>query len=306
MRYAEIIHDSWQVTTDNPRLKWFIFVPSFIAVLIFALEVTWQLYLYLSEFGVIHSEMTLKSISGVFSFLIENNLLGWAIFGIIFLIFFGFILPAWVNGALILGVQQNLKDPEKKIIIRQKFIEGSKYFFPLFELKAVMGLFSFWSILLFMATFFRYFHDSLFTLLWPFFVGYTLIALLISTFLSFAPYFIVLEKMGLSQALKKSLALVFLNFGRTLAILLLMFLVNFRILINVLIILGVPLGIMVAITYFASSTAIIISIILGVVLLGFTAYLTALVEVFSTAVWTEVFMTMRAEQKQLESENEEN
>ena len=85
-----------------------------------------------------------------------------------------------------------------------------------------------------------------------------------------------------------------------------MFLVNFRILINVLIILGVPLGIMVAITYFASSTAIIISIILGVVLLGFTAYLTALVEVFSTAVWTEVFMTMRAEQKQLESENEEN
>jgi hypothetical protein len=78
-----------------------------------------------------------------------------------------------------------------------------------------------------------------------------------------------------------------------------MFLVNIRVIINVIIILLVPIGIFAAFTYFNNSLILILSIILGVMLLAFTAYLTAIIEVFSTAVWTESFLQMRKEQDTL-------
>ena len=121
--------------------------------------------------------------------------------------------------------------------------------------------------------------------------------------MSFAPYFIVCEKKTLSTAIKKSVSIVFLNFGKTMSIILLMFLVNFRILINVVIILGVPLGVLLAMTYFANSVATVLSVLVGIALLGFAAYLTAIVEVFSTAVWTRTFFEMREQQKKLEDES---
>lgn len=302
MRYGEIIYEAWDLTTENTKLKWFVFVPSFVAVLVFVLEIAWQLYLYLGEFGVIESEFSFESIGSLFHFLLDKNLLGWAIFGVIFILFFAFVVPSWVLGGLILGIKQKLHTPEKYLSLRQKMIEGFEYFFKLFEFSAVSGIFSLWSIAIFLATFYRYFHDTFFRLMWPVILIYTIIAFFITIFLSFTPYFIVCEKEGLHNSIKKSVSMVFLNFGKTMSIILLMFLVNFRILINVVIILGVPLGVLLAATYFANSVATILSILIGIALLGFAAYLTAIVEVFSTAVWTRTFFEMREHQKKLEDE----
>ncbi|MCK5460656.1 hypothetical protein KAI58_01600 [Candidatus Gracilibacteria bacterium] len=303
MKYAEIIYEAWDLTTENTKLKWFVFVPSFVAVLVFVLEISWQLYLYLGEFGLIESEFSFEGIGALFHFLLDKNLLGWAIFGVIFILFFAFVVPSWVLGGLILGVKQKLYTPEKYLSLRQKMIEGVEYFFSLFEFSAVSGIFSLWSIAIFLATFYRYFHDTFFRLLWPVLLVYTIIAFFITVFMSFAPYFIVCEKKTLSTAIKKSVSIVFLNFGKTMSIILLMFLVNFRILINVVIILGVPLGVLLAMTYFANSVATVLSVLVGIALLGFAAYLTAIVEVFSTAVWTRTFFEMREQQKKLEDES---
>lgn len=303
MQYAQIIHEAWELTTKNPKLKWFIFVPSFIAVFIFVIEICWQSYLYLSEFGVIESHLSIKNMSEIIQFLLDNNLLPWIIFAIIFVLFFSFVVPSWVLGSLILSVKHKLNSPEKYLSIRQKLIEGFDYFFLLFEFNAVSGVFSLWSIALFLATFFRYFHNSFFLFLWPLLLIYTIFSFFITIFLSFAPYYIVCENQSLTSSIKKSVSLVFLNFGKTMAIMLLMFLVNFRILINVLIIFGVPFGLLAAMTYFTNSFAIVLSFLLGIALLALTSYLTAIIEVFSTAVWVRVFRDFSIHQKKLEDEN---
>ncbi len=299
MRYAQIIQDSWELTTDNPKLKWLVFVPSFVAVIVFVAEVSWQLYLYLGEFKIIDSHFTIESIRTIVNFLAQNHLLGWFIFVLIFILFFAFVVPSWVLGALILGIKQKIIFPQKYCSIKQKLVSAYDYFFQLFEFHAISGLFSLWSIALFTATFYRYFHDSLFKLLWPFLVIYTIFAFFISVFLSFTPYFIVCEKEPLTSAIKKSIGLVFLNFGRTISIMLLMLLVNFRVLLNMIIVLLVPIGIFAAFTYFTNSLILGFSVIIGIGLLAITAYLTAILEVFSTTVWIESFFQMRSAQKAL-------
>lgn len=304
MQYAQIIHEAWELTTKNPKLKWFIFIPSFIAVFIFVLEISWQSYLYLSEFGVIETHLSIHNVSEIIQFLLDNNLLAWTLFAIVFILFFSFAVPSWVLGSLILSVKQKLNNPTKYLSIRQKLIEGFDYFFLLFEFNAVSGVFSLWSIALFLATFFRYFHNSLFLFLWPLLLAYTIFSFFVTIFLSFAPYYIVCKNESLASSIKKSISLVFLNFGRTMSIILLMFLVNFRILINVLMIFGVPFGLLAAMTYFTNSFAIILSFLLGIALLGLTSYLTAIVEVFSTAVWVYVFQEFSTHQKKLENEDD--
>ncbi len=298
MRYAEIIHDAWSLTISNSKLKWLIFIPSFVAVLIFVLEVAWQMYLYWGEFVSDH-EFSIDSISFVFNFLVENNLLGWVVFGTIFILFFVFVVPSWVHAAIILGVKQKLNYPEKYCSVRKKLISAYDYFFRLFELHAIAGIFSLWSIALFIATFYRIFHDSFFKLIWPILIVYAIFASIITIFISFSAYFIVCENKSLVQSINKSINLVFLNFGKTMVIILLMFLVNLRVILNVIVVLLVPIGLFAAFTYFNSSLMLILSIVLGLGLLGFTAYLTAILEVFSTAVWTEAFLQMREDQKKL-------
>jgi hypothetical protein len=50
MNYGQIIKDSWHITVENPRIKWLVLIPSFFGVLIFTIEIAWQLYLYMDKY----------------------------------------------------------------------------------------------------------------------------------------------------------------------------------------------------------------------------------------------------------------
>ncbi len=297
MNYSKVIHLAWQLVNTQPKLKWFAFIPSFVAVLVFVLEVLWQLYLYFSEFGVIDSHINIESIKSTYAFLMEKSLIFWVILTVIFILFFTFIMPSWIRGTLILGIQHAFEKEDTYLSIRQKMIESSNYFFRIFELHALLSPFQYLSIALFVATFYRYYHDSLFTLLVPLLIVHVIISTIIQILFAFTPYFIVEEDATLGEGLKKSIGLVFLNFGTTLAIIFLMFLVNFRVIVNVFVILGVPIVILGSFSYFASSFALTISIIIGIALISLAAYLTAIIEVFSTAVWERAFATLRHKQE---------
>ena len=306
MKYAEVIHDAWEMTQVAKKLKWFTFVPAAVAVLVFVAEVAWQMFWYSEEFGLISSEVSVfGALSNFLNFLVEHNLILLAVFLLIFVLFFAFVLPAWVQSTTILAVRHSFETPDKPLSIRQKMIKGFDYFFELFELNAVLGPFQFLTITFFLLTFYRIFHDSLFKLFFPVIIVYIILSFFINMFTAFSPYFVVCEKDGFGASIKRSIALVFLNFGRTFAVILLMLLVNFRIIINVLVILGVPFGLLIALTYFASSAwlgfAIFIAIVIGVVAIGFAAYLTAVIEVFSVAVWERTFTTLTEEQKLMET-----
>ncbi|MDH3324917.1 MAG: hypothetical protein OEL89_04730 [Candidatus Peregrinibacteria bacterium] len=313
MKYAEVIHDSWEMTQSASKLKWFAFVPAAVAVLVFVAEVIWQMYWYSEEFGFVGEHVSVFAAIGKFiNFLVEHNLILLAVFFLIFVLLFVFVLPAWIQSTMILGVRHKFEKPEKYMSIRQKMIHGFDHFFKLFELNAILAPFQFLTIMFFLLTFFRIFHDSLFKLLSPIIIVYIICAFFINMFFSFAPFFIVCKKEPLGLAIRRSIGLVFLNFGRTFAVILLMLLVNVRIIVNVLVILGVPFGLLIAITYFASSAwlglAIFVSVIIGIVAIGFASYLTAIIEVFSVAVWERTYTTLVEEQDELadkETDNEE-
>jgi hypothetical protein len=303
MKYRQIIHTAWELTTKNKPLLWFVFIPSLVAVLVFVAEVSWQLYLYLGEFGKIDHHISMSDLKHIYQFLIEHDLLGFAIFALIFILFFTFVVPAWVLGTIGLSLKHQLKTPEKQFLLRLKTLDGIKLFFPLFKLHSVLGIFSFLSIALFFATFYRFFHDTVLTILIPAFIVFSIIAFFVNMFTGLAQFYIICDgEREISESLKKSAGVVFMHFTETLAIMLLMFLVNFRILVNVLIILGVPIGFLIAISYFTSSTAIIISIIVAFLLLCFVAYLTAIVEIFSSAVWIQFYYIAKERKEALEDD----
>ncbi|MCF7830827.1 hypothetical protein K9M41_02435 [Candidatus Gracilibacteria bacterium] len=310
MRYAEVIHNAWELTTSSTKLKWFCFVASFAAVVVFIFEIAWQLGMLSAEFGIVEHEFVYKTLGTSLSFLTSHHLLGWALFLLVFILLFEFVLQPWIQATLILAIRQEFNYPEKKLSLRQKIIEGGAYFFKLFEFRALFSPFALMTITLFTVTMYRYYHGDIFSeIVLPVVVPYLIISFFINVFLSFVPYFLVCEKCALGKSIRKSIGLVFLNFGVTMAIILLMFLVNFRIVINVLVVIGVPVGILGAATFFAQSSwlgfMVTLAIIIGVIMVALASYLTAIIEVFSTAVWERAFFRLRAKQIELSSEEEE-
>ena len=304
MNYTAIIKDAWQMTLESPKIKWLIFVPSFMAVLIFVLEMGWQISLYLAKLDVIGDFISLESIRRLIGFLAENGLIGISIVAVVVILLFMFVIPPWITGTIILCIRQKCWHPEKQIHNRQKLVQGLGHFFPLFEFNAATSIFSLIPILLFTATFFRFF-DTWFEFAWPVIAVYSIIALFINLFISFTPYYIVTEKMKVVEAIKRSFALVFLNFGATLMIFLLMLLVNLRILLNVAVVVGVPLAIVAAFVLTKSSTIFMLTMLIGTALMCFTAYVSAIVTIFSTGVWYLSFEILKQRQKEIEEENQQ-
>ena len=274
-------------------------------MLMFVLEIAWQYFFLSEEFGRVRHGFVFEKIGGFFSLLAERGLIGWAIFLVIFVVLFAFVFPAWIQSTLILSIRQKFTHPDRRLSIRQKIIEGFDYFFRLFEFHVVLAPFQIMTIVLFGLTMYRYYHGDIFNFMLPVIIGYGIFALFINLFFAYAPYYMVCEGEEWGPAMKKSVGLVFLNFGTTLGLILLMFLVNIRVVVNVLVVLGVPLGILAAASYFTTSVwfgfAVSVAVIIGIGLMVLAAYLTAVLEVFSIGFWERAFTTLRQEQRQLES-----
>jgi len=302
-RYGKVIHDAWEMTTDLPKLKWFAFIPSFAAVMVFVWEVAWQVYMFTAGRESVESG-AIELAREAFGFLMEHHLIGWAIFSFVFIAFFAFVIPPWLFSTLVLSVRQKRRDPEQPISIRQKMYEGAHYFFQIFEFNALASIFQFTSILFFTLTMYRYYGGSFFEVLLPFIILHSLLAFFFNLFLVFTPYYMVCGNTSFGCSVRRSMGLVFVNIGTTVALMLLTFLINIRVIVNVIVVLGVPLFISVAASYFASSAllgfALTAAVGLGVVLLWLAAYLTAILEVFQTAVWEQSFEIMKEEQKALQ------
>lgn len=297
MNYGEIIKDSWHLTVENPRIKWLVLIPSFFAVLIFVIEVAWQVYLYLTKFELI-GITSVEGYAALLGYITENGLWGISIMAGFLIVLFMFVAPAWVEGTLILCVRHKLLSPEVRFLLRPKMLKGCSYFFPIFKYHAATAIFSFISIGLFAASFYRYF-DTIFAWLWPVILLYTIVAMIINLFLSFTPFYIVGQELPFRQAMKKSAALVFTHLGETINITLLMFLVNLRLLLNVIVVLGVPIAFFAAISIFNSSTAFVLTVIFALGMTALASYLTAIMAVFMTSVWAVSFEVLRTEHEEI-------
>jgi len=295
MKYGQLLSESWSLTESAKKLKWFAFFPSFAAVLIFVVEIAWQLYLFASTFDFGSVNIGLKDVTSAFGFLAEYNLVAWIIIFAVLVILFGMVLPAWVQGVLMVGVRDKIAQPEGYLSLRKWMLEGGDHFFQLFELHAVLGIFSLSSIGFFTATFYRYYHDTLFDFAWPFLLVYAIFSIVVTMFTFFAPHFIVLEGDGFQQAIKKSISLVFLHMGATISMLLLMFLIHFRIILHTLLIFVIPVAVAGVWVSFEAEWVKWLSGILGGGLLMLSSYMAALLDVFATTVWMKTFIRLREE-----------
>lgn len=293
MKYGHILSDAWSLARDAYKLKWFAFFPSFAAVMIFVVEIAWQGYLYTDTFDIEFVNIGMEEVRGAFSFLSDYNLVTTLILLIVLVLLFGMVLPAWVQGTLLAGVREKINNRGEKISIRKCMLEGMDHFFELFEMHAVLGIFSLTSVGLFTATFYRYYHDSLFDFAWPFLIAYAVFSLIVTVFTFFAPHFIVLEEESFQTAIKRSIGFVFLHIGETIAMVLLMILIHFRIVLHVVLIFLVPMG--VALIWGSFDTVWInwAAGILGGGLLILSSYLAAVLDVFATTVWTHTFLRLR-------------
>ncbi len=302
MNYAKIIHDAWNLTTRAPKLKWLVFVPSFVAVIFFVGEIAWQSTLLSEELGFVENHFVYDKLGSGISFIIDHNLLGWVIFLALFIVLFQFFFPAWILSTLILSIRQKFEYPDSHFSIRQKILDGFEYFPRLFELNAIFAPFSIMSICLFTVTMYRYYNGEIFSsIIFPLVAVFFIISLFVNVFISFAQFYVVCEKCPVATSIKKSLGLVFLNFKATMSIILLMLLVNVRIIVNVIVVLGVPFLLVFALSFFAKSAWLTIAVfgvsIVGLILLALAAYLTSIIEVFSTAVWERAFKELRQRQE---------
>ncbi len=305
MRYSKILHDAWDFASNNKKLVWFAFLPSFVTVLIFVAESSWQGFMLLEEFGKLNHGVVYSSVGNFLEFITKHNLWTWFILLLFVVFLFSFVFPALIQAGIILSVRQSFVIPDKKISLRQKIIESARYFFKMFEFHAITSPFSFLTIIFYFLAFYRYSHGDTSHFFFKILVFLTITAVIVNLFLAYTPFYIVCEKEDLSSALKKSIGLVFLNFGKTIGLILLMFLVNLRVIINVLVVFGVPAGIIYITTIFAKSDwlytlSVTGAIIGGIIALGLAAYLTAILEVFSLGFWERAFTQLRIEQQKLE------
>lgn len=300
MPYAHIIARAWKIAAESPKIKWFIWFPSFMAALIFTGKIGWQIYAYAGEFGLVNAEFDLGTMTSLITFLTENQLWGWTMVLSALVMLFYFLIPAWIDSVLILALKQKLEQPEKYLSIRQKIIGSGNYFFKMFELHGALALFSPLSVLFFASFIYRSFEGGLESLLLPIVITYFVICLIINIFTCFAEYYLICDDESVSQSIRKSIALVFMNLQQTVAIMLLLGLINLRVLINIIVVLGVPIAIIAAVTIFSNATIIALAVILGFVIIALAAYITALIEIFARSVWIQTFENAKSRLQQLE------
>lgn len=300
MKYVRILADAWALTTSTKKLTWFVFAPSVAFIIMFIAEVAWQYVMAGEEFGWIEVGRTYEVIGDSVS-MVSHSGMGWLV---ITLIAIGalllFVLEPWIHATLILSIRQKFDQPKRRLSLRKQLFDGHAHFVQLLEYHALLTPFSMVSLILYTASFFRYTHggDTFYSVFLPFLIIMGVFSIFTHFFFIFMPFFLVCEKEEFFKAMTRSVGLVFLHFGKTVSLFLVMILVNLRVIVNAIVVIGVPVGLISLATYFATSAYY--SLFLGfaglvsLVLIAGAGYLTSILEVFAVSFWYRAFQVFRA------------
>jgi hypothetical protein len=266
----------------------------------FIAEVAWQYSMAGEEFGWIEEGRTYQVIGESVS-AVSHSGMTWLV---ITLIAIGalllFVLEPWVHATLLLSVRQKFDQPERRLSLRKQLFDGHAHFVQLLEYHALLAPFSMVSLILYTASFFRYTHggDTFYSVFLPFLIIMGGLSIFTHFFFIFMPFFLVCEKEEFFKAMTRSVGLVFLHFGKTVSLFLVMILVNLRVIVNALVVIGVPVGLISLATYFAASAYyslfLIFAGLASLVLIAGAGYLTSILEVFAVSFWYRAFQVFRA------------
>lgn len=310
MDYKVLIADSWNYTRKNKSLIfWLGFLPAIVTTSVSFGYAIYQFFAF--KMSYLFSEKDdsfLHVVFNVFNLIYGQNS-GLAVFLVILIIVFfllNYVIPPFAIASAIQMIARNRNGQEAGVGTGVQ--NGIMSFLPLFEYQLLIKTFGFFSILIEMSFVVRNLGPEIFKLFLPVFILLLFISLFLTLLLVYAEFFIVIDDIGVVEAMKKSVKLVIINWKHTVLITVLMILIGVRIVIQAIIVFSVPALVILLTGYITTvtihSTGIIISVIITLVALLMSAYLTGIVDVFMYTVWTYTFLHLTSE-KELSARDKE-
>jgi hypothetical protein len=303
MEYKRIIIESWKYTQGNKKMIfWFGFLPAMLTTTVGVGYIAYQILAFKKSylFNEVDESFFNEVIAFIWNFLQEHvsMTLPFIVFGIIFLLLYIFA-PIITRASAIQVIARNRSG--QKCTLSKGLSYGILSFFKLFEYGALIKTFSFFSIFSEMSFVVRNLGTDLFFLFLPIFILFMLISLLLTLLFTYSVLFIVVDKKGVFDSMKKSARLVIMHWKHTFLISVLMILIGVRIIIQVFMVFLIPFLIIAISGYIATITLPITGLIVGSAVGGLflllSAYLNGVVDIFSYSVWTFTFIELTSEEE---------
>lgn len=292
-----VLYPSLKLIREDSKIKKFYLLPGLIWVIFFSILLVYQvIYTYVILLG--KSDQALELILQIFK---SDYMIEIVIVSAIFMILHILMLPIF-EGSLVGYIHQ--KNKHSNASISDSLGVWLVRFPALFEFNNIFNMFKFFTIL----------NAYLFTLrfIWVQYAVYItswfliafFLSIILGVFTSYGKYCIILENKWAFQAIWGSARLAMVNMKTTLRLTLLIFLMNIKVFINFFIFFIFPFLFALVALYISSQILLIIAFfLLWAVffwLIIFLWYMTAVLEIFTTAIWYYAYL--RAKEKLAEVE----
>jgi len=277
-----IILPAWNIVKDNTSLKKYYLFPWLLSIIFLTFLLVYQsIYTYVEIFWKKEEALIL-----ILNFFHSEYIVSIIIGAVIFLIIYFITLPMF-EWWLIHYIDH--KNNDKDITSSEAFWMWIYKFFPIFEYNNLFSEFKFISIINWFLFSIRFIWVKYIDVLIIVFTIILLISIIINILFVYSKYLIVLENEKIFTAVWKSTKIAILNIRNTSKLYLLMFILNVRVILNFLIFLTFPIIISATIIYITSQVFLIVTLtiltLLFILAIYILWYLTAVLDVFKTAIW---------------------
>jgi hypothetical protein len=278
----KIILPAWNIIKDNTSLKKYYLFPGLMSIIFLTFLLVYQsIYTYVEIFWKKEEALIL-----ILDFFHNDYILEIIIWAIIFLFIYFITLPMF-EWWLIHYIDH--KNKWEEINWSEAFWMWMYKFFPVFEYNNIFSEFKFMSILNAFLFTIRFIWIEHINILSTVFTIILLFSVIINILFAYSKYFIVLDNQKVFPAVWKSIKVAILNLKNTTKLYLLMFVLNIRVILNFIIFLSFPIFISATIIYISSQIFLIVTLtilsILFIIAIYILWYLTAVLDIFKTAIW---------------------
>lgn len=277
-----IILPAWNIIKDNTSLKKYYLFPGLMSILFLTFLLVYQsIYTYVEIYWKKEEALVL-----ILNFFHNDYIFEIIIWAVLFLLIYFITLPIfewWLIHYI------DYKNKKEDITWSEAFWMWMYKFFPIFEYNNLFSEFKFMSILNAFLFCIRFIWIDYIQILSYIFIFVLFLSWIINILFSYTKYIIILENKKVFPALWKSAKIAILNIRNTSKLYLLMFILNIRVILNFLIFLIFPVIISIIVLYISSQIFLIITLtittLIFIIAIYILWYLTAVLDIFKTAIW---------------------
>ena len=277
-----IIFPAWQIIKNDNKIKNFYIIPWIISIIFLTILLVYQsIYTYVEIFWKKE-----KALIIILKFFHSDYVFEVVLTSIIFLIIYFFLIPIF-EWWLIKYLEN--KNKGNNISIGEIFWLWIYKFLQMFEYNNLFSEFKFISVLngyLFSIRFvwIEYIQRINYIFIIIFFFSFV-----INILFTYSKYIMLIENKSIISSIWISSKITIINLSTTIKLYFLMFILNVRVVVNFIIFLSFPILMIIALWLITSKIFLTITIvilsILFIIFIVFLWYLTAVLEIFKTAIW---------------------